>query len=164
MQLTAQEIKKFDEIETPFYYYRVEDLEKNVNELCRVTANYGYHIHYALKANANEPLLQIISKAGIGADCVSGNEIRRALSCGFRAKDIAFAGVGKTNEEIRTGLESDIFSFNCESVQELEVINELAAGMDKRANIALRINPDVNANTHKYITTKTVKKATFKIV
>ncbi len=153
MHLTQEEIKQFDSVKTPFYYYRLQDLRANVSELSKVSKAYNFHVHYALKANANVPILKVISEAGLGADCVSGNEILRALECGFNGNDIAFAGVGKTDEEINIGLKHDIFSFNVESVQELQVIDALAGNAGKKANIALRINPDVNANTHKYITT-----------
>ncbi|HKL16163.1 MAG TPA: diaminopimelate decarboxylase, partial [Balneolaceae bacterium] len=92
-------------------------------------------------------------KAGLGIDCVSGKEIERAVEAGFKPEQIAFAGVGKTDEEIRTGLEHDIFSFNCESIQEISVLNDLAREAGKVANVSVRLNPNVEAKTHKYITT-----------
>lgn len=144
---------KLEGLPTPFYFYDMGLLRNTISSCKEEADKYGYHVHYALKANSNRKILNIFSEAGFGADCVSGNEIKRALECGFSSDDIAFAGVGKTDEEINIGLANDIFSFNCESVEELKVINELAGKMGKKASIALRINPNVNANTHQYITT-----------
>ena len=110
-------------------------------------------VHYAVKANANPRILRIIREAGMGADCVSGGEIEAALKAGFPAEKIVYAGVGKSDWEINLGLENDIFSFNVESIPELEVINELAANKGKIARIAFRINPNVGAHTHANITT-----------
>jgi len=138
---------------TPFYYYDLDLLEQNLSAASRAFSEYGYHMHYALKANSNERILELMVRQGFGADCVSGNEIKWAYDAGFSPSKIAFAGVGKSDEEIRTGLELGIFSFNVESLQELQVINILAGEMRKTANIALRINPNVDAKTHHYITT-----------
>ncbi|MGL5912971.1 MAG: diaminopimelate decarboxylase [Bacteroidales bacterium] len=144
---------KFRCLPTPFYYYDV-DLFKHTIETAKNEADkYNFHIHYALKANANAHLLRILSEAGIGADCVSGAEVQRALDCGFAPQTIAFAGVGKRDDEINLGIDNDIFCFNCESEQEIEIINELAKVKGKKANIALRINPNVDAHTHAHITT-----------
>lgn len=138
---------------TPFYCYDLALLSQTLDEAQSNAKKYNYHIHYALKANANERILNLIKKKGFGADCVSGNEVKKALETGFLPSEIAFAGVGKSDEEILIGLENEIFSFNCESIQEIEVINELAAKQNKVAKIALRLNPNVDAKTHKYITT-----------
>ncbi len=113
----------------------------------------NYKIHYALKANSNDRILKIISNAGLGADCVSGNEITKAVETGFKNDDIVFAGVGKSDKEIITALENNISCFNVESKQELEVINSIAGSRNMNAEIAIRINPNINANTHHYITT-----------
>ena len=110
-------------------------------------------MHYAVKANANPKVLTIIRESGLGADCVSGGEIRAAIKAGFPADKIVFAGVGKADWEINLGLDYDIFCFNVESVPELEIINELAAAKGKTANVAFRINPNVGAHTHANITT-----------
>src|SRR5690606_12646665 len=91
--------------------------------------------------------------AGIGADCVSGNEVKKAIEVGFQPSDIVFAGVGKSDREIREALNHDIFAFNVESIAELTVINTLAAAQGIKARVALRINPNVDAQTHQYITT-----------
>lgn len=146
-------IKKFQNLETPFYYYDLELLRRTLESLQKSATRFGYKTHYALKANANDRILALVKEHGLGADCVSGNEVQKALDVGFPANDIVFAGVGKTDPEIRLALQHDIFCFNCESLQELEVIDELAASLNRTASVALRINPNIDAKTHRYITT-----------
>ncbi len=146
-------ISKLNNVQTPFYFYDVALLQKNLTKINEEAGKYGFHIHYALKANANSKILQLIKKAGFGADCVSGNEVKAAIENGFENQKIVFAGVGKSDAEIIYALQNSIFCFNCESIQEIEVINELAQKNNCTAQIALRINPNVNANTHHYITT-----------
>lgn len=146
-------LDQFQKLETPFYYYDVERLDKILDEVATLARQYGYRVHYALKANSNEPILHRISSRGFGADCVSGYEVRRALATGFKPSDIVFAGVGKADWEIELGLDNGISCFNSESIQELEVINEIAASKGLKAPVALRINPHVDARTHHYITT-----------
>jgi diaminopimelate decarboxylase len=146
-------LKKFSELPTPFYYYDLDVLRSTLSLLKKESSAAGYHIHYAVKANANPNILRIISSMGFGADCVSFNEIARALETGFKAEDIVFAGVGKSDREIISALKAGIFCFNCESIQELEVIDSFAGSLGKQANIALRINPYIEAHTHKHITT-----------
>lgn len=146
-------IKTFKSLKTPFFYYDIPLLRKTLEDVKLHGSSKGYHIHYAIKANFNMRVLEEIRDAGLGIDCVSGKEIERAISAGFRGEQIAFAGVGKTDEEIRTGLQHDIFTFNCESIQEIQVINDLAEKVGKTVNIAIRLNPNVEAKTHKYITT-----------
>lgn len=145
--------EKFKTRKTPFFYYNLDVLDRTLDEVKKHGLSKGYHVHFAMKANNNRRILERIRKAGLGVDCVSGGEIKHAIDCGFKPSQIAFAGVGKTDEEIRTGLQNDIFSFNCESLQEMEVLNALAAEARKTANIAIRLNPNVEAKTHKYITT-----------
>tara|TARA_R110001583_G_scaffold8075_3_gene39407 strand:- start:5285 stop:6379 length:1095 start_codon:yes stop_codon:yes gene_type:complete len=128
-------------------------LEKSLISIKEEAAQYNYHVHYAIKANANPRILSLIQSYGFGADCVSGNEIKRSIETGFSANKIVYAGVGKSDREIELALDTDIFCFNCESIPEIEVIEEIAKSKNKVANIALRINPNVNANTHHYITT-----------
>lgn len=145
---------KFEGVETPFYYYDTDILKKTLETITAEAGKHeGYCVHYAVKANANPRLLQIICKAGLGADCVSGYEIQRALEAGFSADKIVFAGVAKTDKEIMLGLNSDIFCFNVESKEELMIINQLAERLGKTARVALRINPNVGAHTHAHITT-----------
>lgn len=144
-------IEKFRDKETPFYFYNLGLLKQTLERL-RATAG-DIIVHYAIKANNDSRVLQTIASAGLGADCVSGGEISAALKAGFPAAKIFFAGVGKTDKEITLGLEANIGCFNVESIPELEVINELAAERDKVAPIALRVNPNIDAHTHEYIST-----------
>ena len=146
-------IEKFKSIKTPFYYYDLKLLEQTLKVLKQASDRFDYKVHYAIKANANNRILKIINEFGIGADCVSGNEVLKALEIGFPNERIVFAGVGKSDDEILIGLKNNIFCFNVERVQELEVINSLAKSIDANAKIALRINPNINAKTHRYITT-----------
>ncbi|MCF6169655.1 MAG: diaminopimelate decarboxylase [Bacteroidales bacterium] len=150
-----QQIAAFRSMKTPFYFYDMDLLAENLSELRRQADRFGLSIHYALKANVNAPVLKMIKEAGFGADCVSGNEIRKALESGFAAEDIVFAGVGKTDEEIVYGLRKGINCFNVESVHELKVMNALAGRLGVKAPVALRINPDVDARTVPGITTGT---------
>lgn len=146
-------IDKFDGLRTPFYYYDCDVIRKTVEELRRWSQQPNYHIHYAVKANANNRILKFLSSKGLGADCVSGGEIEAAINAGFKPSEIVFAGVGKADWEIELALEKGIFCFNVESLPELEVINTLAAKHNKKAPVAIRVNPDVDAHTHSYITT-----------
>ncbi len=145
--------EKFKALPTPFYYYNVELLNETLNMVKTEAGKYGYHVHYAIKANANPRILSIIAENGLGADCVSGGEVQAALDAGFPSDKIVFAGVGKADWEINLGLDNDIFCFNVESAAELEILNELAEAKNKVASIALRINPEVDAHTHAKITT-----------
>ena len=147
-------IDKFQGIQTPFYYYDTDLLRQTLKAINNeVDKHPGYHVHYAVKANANPKVLNIICQAGLGADCVSGGEIEAAINAGFAPSKIVYAGVGKSDWEINLGLDKDIFCYNVESIAELEVINELAAARGKVARVAFRINPNVGAHTHANITT-----------
>ena len=149
----TQTLRRFEAIQTPFYYYDLGLLKKTLDLYTTQIKKYNYHAHYALKANADARVLTLIRDAGLGADCVSGNEVTLALNSGFSPDKIVYAGVGKSDKEIITALNGNIYSFNCESIPEIEVINSLAASLGKVANISLRINPDIDAHTHKYIST-----------
>lgn len=151
--LSQDTISKFKNIPTPFYYYDLAVLKKTLQALKAESDKYNFIIHYAFKANANSEIVNTIKSFDIGADCVSGNEVKKAVESGFAPDHIVFAGVGKNDNEINYALDHSIFCFNCESIQEIEVINALVKNKNKTASIALRINPNVNANTHKYITT-----------
>ena len=147
-------VNKFRELETPFYYYDVNVMRETLSCINKEAGKYNnFCVHYAVKANANHKVLTIIRESGLGADCVSGGEIRAAIKAGFPTNKIVYAGVGKTDWEINLGLDYDIFCFNVESVPELEIINELAAAKGKTARVAFRINPNVGAHTHANITT-----------
>ena len=147
-------IEKFNGLQTPFYYYDSEILDatlKTINEEIRNRKN--FHVQYAIKANANSAVLQTIKEAGLGVDCVSGGEIQAALNAGFDAGKIVFAGVGKADWEIILALDAGIFCFNVESLEELHIIDSIAASKGKMAKVCFRINPDVGAHTHANITT-----------
>ena len=145
---------KFQNIQTPFYYYDTELLRETLRAInSEAQKHEGFCVHYAVKANANPRLLRIIREAGLGADCVSGGEIEASVKAGFPSSKSVYAGVGKSDWEINLGLDNDIFCFNVESIPELEVINELAAAKGKVARVAFRLNPNVGAHTHANITT-----------
>ena len=146
-------VSKLQKLETPFYYYDTDLLHKTLKIVSEEAGKYGFHVHYAMKANANHRLLTIVNGYGLGADCVSGGEVQAAIEAGIPASKVVFAGVGKADWEINLALEHDIFCFNVESIPEMQVINELASAKGKTARIALRINPNVKADTHHYITT-----------
>lgn len=148
-----KDIAQFADLETPFYYYDLSLLQRSLTACADAAKVYDFHVHYAMKANFNDTLLKKIKEAGLGADCVSGNEVKKAIEIGFNKKQVVFAGVGKSDREINEALDLDIFCFNVESVQELEVINELAEKKGKVAKVAIRINPNVDAHTHHNITT-----------
>lgn len=146
-------IARIKEFQTPSYYYDLELLRNTLNCVTKFSNPYGFHVHYAVKANANKRILQEIKKAGLGVDCVSGGEIKAALCAGFDASKIVYAGVGKADWEIELGLDNDIACFNVESEAELDVIQEIALRKGKNAKVALRVNPNIDAHTHHYITT-----------
>ncbi|MBQ4526005.1 MAG: diaminopimelate decarboxylase [Bacteroidaceae bacterium] len=151
---TTFPIERFGGLRTPFYYYDTALLRETLDTIRREAGRYpDFCVHYAVKANANPTLLRIIRESGLGADCVSGGEVKAALEAGFPAQKVVYAGVGKSDWEIELGLDNDIFCFNVESVPELEVINALAAARGKVARVAFRINPNVGAHTHANITT-----------
>lgn len=149
----AMEIAK--QQRTPFYYYDMELLQTTLQEINRQTAGFPYKVHYAVKANGNRRILNEIKQHGLGVDLVSGGEMSEALEAGFSPSEMNFSGVGKADWEIRLGVDHEIGCFNVESVPELDVINELASEVGKTAHIAFRVNPDIDAHTHKYITTGT---------
>ncbi|MDO5447082.1 MAG: diaminopimelate decarboxylase [Prevotellaceae bacterium] len=151
-------VDSFKHIETPFYYYDIELLQQTLDAINREASKHrNFVVHYAVKANANHRILEVIRNAGLGADCVSGGEIQASLDAGFSPSGIVFAGVGKSDWEINLGLDSDILCFNVESIAELEVINELACKKGRKARVALRINPEIGAHTHANITTGTAE-------
>lgn len=142
-----------DGAKTPFYYYDKALLERTLDTIEACTAGTPMKVHYAIKANSEPEILRIISTRGFGADCVSGNEIKIAIECGFRPENIYYAGVGKTDEEILTGIDYGIGCFNIESLEEIDILSELASQKKKQVTVALRVNPNIDAHTHEYITT-----------
>ncbi|WP_374949030.1 diaminopimelate decarboxylase [Mucilaginibacter sp.] len=146
-------IQRFADLETPFYYYDLDALKQTLDACREASVKHNFHVHYAMKANFNPRVIDTVQAYGFGADCVSGNEVKAAIEHGFGKDKVVFAGVGKSDKEINLALDADIFCFNVESVQELEIINDLAAAKGKVAGVAIRINPNVDAHTHHYITT-----------
>ncbi len=151
--MTRFPIDELKAIQTPFYFYDLKLLDQTLNEIKRTARDPRFKVHYAIKANANPGVLRRIQAAGLGVDCVSGGEIKAALEAGFKNDRIVFAGVGKSDWEIELALEKEIGCFNVESEPELRIINEMAATMGKKAKIAIRVNPNIDAHTHEYITT-----------
>ena len=143
----------FNNHKTPFYFYDMSLLKATLDELKAQIADSPYEVHYAIKANANASLLAAIRDAGLGADCVSGWEVKAVVEAGFAGNKIVFAGGGKTDSEIEYALDHAIACFNIESEPELRVINDLALAKGKTANVAIRVNPNIDAHTHRYITT-----------
>lgn len=148
-------LQKFESQTTPFYYYDLDLLDDTLRKVKQLIEGKPYVVHYAVKANSNPLILRQIAASGLGADLVSGGEMQVALQAGFQPQHMMFAGVGKTDQEINLGLDNDIACFNVESVPELEVINALAAARGRVARVAFRVNPDIDAHTHSYITTGT---------
>ena len=146
-------IDRFEKIATPFYFYDMDLLRRTVDQVHDMAQKHNLRVHYAVKANSNEKILREISAKGFGADCVSGNEVLHAHECGFPADRIVYAGVGKSDKEICNAMRLGIEAFNCESLQEIFVINEMAREYGMVANVSVRINPDIDAHTHKYVTT-----------
>lgn len=153
--MDTRTIDALQRIPTPFYYYDMALLNTTLLAATQSASRYGYHLHYAMKANPNPRVLQAVARHGIGADCVSGNEIRQALRHGIPARQIVYAGVGKTDDEIALALREDILCFNCESLPELQVIDQIARQSGHFARVALRVNPGIDAHTHRHITTGT---------
>ncbi|MGE5348496.1 MAG: diaminopimelate decarboxylase [Actinomycetota bacterium] len=153
--ITKEITEKLNRYETPFYYYDNDMLKETLSVVSGEASNRGFQVHYAVKANFNPVIMRIIAGYGFGADCVSGNEVEHAVACGFKAGEIVFAGVGKSDREIEKALNTGIRCFNVESAAELEVISELAGRLGKVASVALRINPNVEAHTLRHITTGT---------
>ncbi|MDR3236342.1 MAG: diaminopimelate decarboxylase [Prevotellaceae bacterium] len=153
LNLLQKYIPAFRTLKTPFYFYDMELLQRTVNACKQAMSKYGYHEHYALKANNNAPVLKVIREAGFGIDCVSGNEVLWAIRQGFPVEKIVYSGVGKTDEEINTAIGHNIFCINCESTQEIDIVNRLAAEAGKTVAISVRLNPAIDPHTHEYITT-----------
>lgn len=151
--MTRFPVAEFNDLSTPFYFYDLALLDRTLAEIARTSRDERFKVHYAMKANANPGILRRVQAAGFGIDAVSGGEIKAALDVGFKGSQIVYAGVGKTDAEIMLALENGVGCFNVESEPEMEIINEIAGSMDRIADIALRINPNIDAHTHEYITT-----------
>jgi diaminopimelate decarboxylase len=142
-----------EEYGTPLYVYSYNTILRHIHAYEKAFRGVPHMVCFALKANSNMAILRLLASQGAGADIVSGGELFRALKAGFPSKRIVYAGVGKTEEEIRSALRSRILMFNVESEDELMEINRVAGLMKARAAIALRVNPDIDPETHPYIST-----------
>lgn len=151
--LKVKDTKRISQLQTPFWYYDMELFRSTIDMVATLAEEYGILVHYSVKANYEKRLLAYICKKGLGVDCVSGNEVRYAIENGCDPSKIVFAGVGKQDEELLYALKHNIGSFNCESIQELELLEQIAAENSCIANVSVRINPEVDAHTHKFITT-----------
>lgn len=138
---------------TPLYIYSKSQLLNNFNGFNDAFAGTRHLVCFALKSNSNHTLLKLLAEAGAGVDITSGGELYRSLQAGFEPGKIVYAGIGKTAEEITYALKTGIMMFNMESIEELEQINRIAGRMKKKAPVAFRINPNVDPETHHYITT-----------
>lgn len=138
---------------SPLYVYSGEHILNQYNAYHEHGRSAQLKVHYAVKANSNLSILRLLAQAGAGFDIVSGGELARVLKAGGSAESIVFSGVAKTDEELNAALAADIGCFNIESAEELERLSQLAVNVGKRARIALRVNPDVDPQTHPYIST-----------
>ncbi|MDQ2868206.1 MAG: diaminopimelate decarboxylase [Verrucomicrobiota bacterium] len=138
---------------TPLYLYSAGTILDHFQRLDSALTGLERLVCYAVKANSNRAILRLLAEAGAGFDIVSGGELFRVLKAGGDPAKCTFAGVGKSREEIEYALEQGVYSFNIESEAELAYINEIASAKNRRAPIALRLNPDVDAHTHSYIST-----------
>ena len=138
---------------TPAYVYSKAAILESLSGYARAFHDVSHLVCYSVKANSNLGVLSVLAKAGAGADIVSGGELYRALRAGMPPKKIIFSGVGKSRDEMREALKADILMFNVESRAELRVLDEVALEMGVRAPVALRVNPDVDPQTHPYIAT-----------
>ncbi|MBQ3197068.1 MAG: diaminopimelate decarboxylase [Alistipes sp.] len=151
--LSRKVASQLKELETPFYLYDINLLRQTLESVMSESKKYNYQVHYAIKANNDDYLLSIIKEYGVGIDCASGNEVRKAIELGFDAKTIVYAGVGKRDKEIHYAIEQGILAINCESIEELQVVNQIAGEMGCKADVGLRVNPDIDPKTNRCIDT-----------
>lgn len=151
--LSRQVADKLQQKETPFYFYDLGLLERTLDTLTTEAAKYGYTIHYAIKANCDPRVVETIRRYGVGIDCASGNEVKCAIEAGFDPKKVVYAGVGKRDKEIRYAIDHDIFCINCESLEEMHVIDRIAAEAGRKVTVGVRVNPDIDPKTNHCIDT-----------
>ncbi|MBQ3247967.1 MAG: diaminopimelate decarboxylase [Alistipes sp.] len=151
--LSRHVAEKLQNYETPFYLYDIDLLRRTLESVVYESAKHNYKVHYAIKANYDDHILNIIREYGLGIDCASGNEVRKALEMGFDPKGIVYAGVGKRDKELRYAIEQQILAINCESLEELFLVDELSREADRKTDVALRINPDIDPKTNHCIDT-----------
>ncbi|MBT5047622.1 MAG: diaminopimelate decarboxylase [Rhodospirillaceae bacterium] len=155
-QLFAEDVAVSDianAVGTPFYCYSTATLKRHYEVFAGALADMGTRVCYAVKANSNLAVIRTLADLGAGADVVSEGELRRALAAGISADNVVFSGVGKTRDEMRYALSVGIGQFNIESEPELQALDEVARDLNTQATIALRVNPDVDADTHDKIAT-----------
>lgn len=153
--MPVTDIKTLEEIRTPFYFYDMDCLDRILESMRQAALESGIKVHYAIKANCDRRILHAILEKGFGADCISTDEITLALEEGFAPEDISFAGVGKSDQGILTALRNGISAINVESLQELAIIGQIAKKYNLKANIGIRINPNIDTHTLRYITSGT---------
>ncbi|GAL11450.1 diaminopimelate decarboxylase [Vibrio astriarenae] len=154
LQMESCQIRALAEkITTPFYCYSASRLLDSVQRCKDAFEPRGIRIHYAMKANSTLHILRLLAEQGLGVDLVSGGEMQRALAAGFDAQRMILSGVGKSRAELSAAIEIGIGQFNVESAEELALLAQLAEHQNAQLSVALRVNPDINVNTHKNITT-----------
>ena len=151
--LKIDDFASFSRVATPFYYYDIDLFRRTVDKVAELSGRTGIQVHYSLKANSDRRLNEMISSRGLGADCVSGDEIDFAVSCGYDPKKIFFAGVAKSDKEICQAFQVGIGAFVVESLEEIEIVSDIARRLGRKAPMSLRINPNIDPHTHHYITT-----------
>ena len=151
--LRIDDFASFKRVATPFYYYDIDLFTRTADKVAELSARTGIQVHYSIKANSDHRLNDILSSRGFGADCVSGDEIDFAVGCGYDPKKIFFAGVGKTDKEICQAFQVGIGAFVVESLEEIEIVGDIARRLGRKATVSLRINPNIDPHTHHYITT-----------
>ena len=151
--LSRQIASKLGAYETPFYLYDMALLRQTLESVVYESKRYGYHLHYAIKANYDDRILATIREYGLGIDCASGNELQKAIEAGFDPKTIVYAGVGKKDKELRYAIEQQILAINVESLEELYLLDRLSAEAGRITDVALRINPDIDPKTNHCIDT-----------
>ena len=151
--LSRQVAAKLRAYETPFYLYDMALLHQTLESVVYESKRYGYHLHYAIKANYDDRILATIREYGLGIDCASGNELKKAIESGFDPKKIVYAGVGKKDKELKYAIEQNILAINVESLEELFLLDRLSGEAGKVTEVALRINPDIDPKTNHCIDT-----------
>ena len=151
--LSRQVAAKLRAYETPFYLYDMALLRQTLESVVYESKRYGYHLHYAIKANYDDRILQVIREYGLGIDCASGNELKKAIEAGFDPKKIVYAGVGKRDKELKYAIEQEILAINVESLEELFLLDKLSGEAGKVTEVALRVNPDIDPKTNHCIDT-----------
>ena len=144
--------QRLNKLKTPFYFYDLDLLDKTILSL-KESLELNYNVYYAIKANNNSKIIKLINDHNLGIDAVSGEEINKSLKCKINPKKIVFAGVGKTKDEIILAIKKKIYLFNCESYDEIKLIDKISNELNVITEIAIRLNPNIDSRTHKYIKT-----------